>query len=107
MCMQNCLSRQLHAPATLPPRKKHLPPYLLDSSSGGPYSQSVCHGEEINLAPTWNRTPAVQSIACCYTDLSLCQEEQQTELQAHIRLDVSDLSTKGRQSVVVRKELAF
>jgi hypothetical protein len=35
---------------------------------GGPQSQSGHHGEEKNLGPTGNRTPAVQPIARHYTD---------------------------------------
>jgi hypothetical protein len=35
---------------------------------GGPQSRSGRDGEEKNLTPAWNRTPAVQPVSCRYTD---------------------------------------
>jgi hypothetical protein len=37
--------------------------YPLDRGLGGPQSRSECYGEKKNVAPTGNRTPAVQSVA--------------------------------------------
>jgi hypothetical protein len=57
---------QLHAPIALPPGEDPL--YPLDRRLGGPQSLFGRYGEEKNLAPARNLTPAVQPIACHYTD---------------------------------------
>jgi hypothetical protein len=44
------------------------PRYPLDRGLGEPQSQSGRYGEEKNLAPAGNRTPAVQSVARLCTD---------------------------------------
>jgi hypothetical protein len=61
------VSGQLHAPATLPLGKS----YPSARRLGGPQSQSGCCGEEKNLAPAGNRTPAFQPIAHRYTSCTV------------------------------------
>jgi hypothetical protein len=53
------VSGQIHASAALPPGKD--PQYPLDRRLGGPQSRSGRCGVE-------NRIPAVQPVACRYTD---------------------------------------
>jgi hypothetical protein len=74
--MEDILGSGGTAPSFLTLEKE---PTLLDISPGGPYSQSVCYGEEINLVSAWNRTPAVQPVAYCYTEFSLleCMERKE------------------------------
>jgi hypothetical protein len=62
------LSGQLHARAALPQRKS--PQYPLDKKLGGPQSRSGSY-EEKSHAPAENRTPAVQPVACRYTDWAI------------------------------------
>jgi hypothetical protein len=57
---------QLRAPVALSLRKE--PRYPLDKRKGGPQRRSGRCGEEKNLAPAGNRTPAAQSVARRYTD---------------------------------------
>jgi hypothetical protein len=59
------VSGQLHAPAALPPGKS--PWYQLDRRLGGP-QRKYEHCEQKNLSPARIRTPAVQPVACRYTD---------------------------------------
>jgi hypothetical protein len=60
------VSGQLHAPAALP--QGNHPRYPLDRRLSGSQSLSGRFGEETNLAPAGNRTPAVQPVARRYTD---------------------------------------
>jgi hypothetical protein len=55
------VSGQLHAPAALPPRQEPSGTHLTGGWVG-PKSRSGCCGEEKNLAPAGNRTPAVQPV---------------------------------------------
>jgi hypothetical protein len=52
---------QLQGLAALVPRKSFWHP--LDGRLDGPHSRSGRRGEEENLTPAGNRTPAVQSVA--------------------------------------------
>jgi hypothetical protein len=53
------VSRQLHAPAALPPGKG--PRYPLDRRLGGPQSRSGRFGEQKIIDPTGTRTPTPRS----------------------------------------------
>jgi hypothetical protein len=61
------VSGRSQASAALPPWKAP-PRYPFDKKLGGPQSRAGRCGEEKNLAPAGNKTPAVQPIACRYTD---------------------------------------
>jgi hypothetical protein len=54
-------------PRPLYPRG-NCPRYLLDRRLGEPQSRSGRYGEEKNLTPAGNRSPAVQPVALRYTD---------------------------------------
>jgi hypothetical protein len=56
---------QLHTPAVLPSRKE--PVVSTGQEAGWAHCQSGRYGEETNLAPAWNRTPAVQAVDRRYT----------------------------------------
>jgi hypothetical protein len=60
------VSGQLHATAAFPSGKS--PRYPLDRRVGGLQSLSGRCGEEKDVALAENRTPAVQPVACRYTD---------------------------------------
>jgi hypothetical protein len=62
------LSKQLHAPADLPQRKIAPPRYPLDRRLVKPPSRTGRCGEETNIAPARNRTPAIYPVARRYTD---------------------------------------
>jgi hypothetical protein len=70
------VSGQLHALADLPQGKS--PRYPLDRRLGGPQSRYGRCGEEENLAPAGNRTPAVQPVAIP-TELSRLLSEMDTK----------------------------
>jgi hypothetical protein len=64
------ISGEHHVPATLLPGKSLR--YPLDMRLGGPQSRSGRYGgEKKSLAPTGNRTPAVQSVARRYSDWAI------------------------------------
>jgi hypothetical protein len=60
---------QLHAPADSFLGK--IIRYPLDSGLGEPQRRSGRYGEDKNLVPTGNRTPAVQPVARRYTDWAI------------------------------------
>jgi hypothetical protein len=63
------VSGQIYALAALS-EGKH-PQYPLDRRLGGVQCQSERYGEEKNLTPAGNQTPAVQLVASSYTDRAI------------------------------------